>query len=235
MSVVSFTVNSVSFQVRFFNFNKKIFVVFISQDSWLAEHKFSFIINENVLNKILSKNIAERILKRILLSNIMKLLEIVWSKTNERFLNAFNNATSFIFNIDDYNASICVCVEIFNILRYKVNNIRSTLNQLMLIIIELKDVHEENENRIYLKYWKKMIFLTNVILRSLSLFSFNEIIMNWKTWTYSAIIQKNNKFFHLKIIKSYISMIIEKLVNVFNEFVKKIKRIDMTIFDINVY
>ena len=30
-------------------------------------------------------------------------------------------------------------------------------------------------------------------------------------------------------------MIIERLVNVFNEFVKKIKQIDMTIFDINVY
>ena len=30
-------------------------------------------------------------------------------------------------------------------------------------------------------------------------------------------------------------MIIERLVNAFDEFVKKIKRIDMTIFDINVY
>ena len=46
---------------------------------------------------------------------------------------------------------------------------------------------------------------------------------------------KNNRFFHKKIIKSYISMIIERLVNAFNEFVKKIKRIDITVFDINVY
>ena len=30
-------------------------------------------------------------------------------------------------------------------------------------------------------------------------------------------------------------MIIKKFVNAFDEFVKKIKRIDMTIFDINVY
>ena len=30
-------------------------------------------------------------------------------------------------------------------------------------------------------------------------------------------------------------MIIEKLVNAFDEFVKKIKRIDMTVFNINVY
>ena len=37
------------------------------------------------------------------------------------------------------------------------------------------------------------------------------------------MIQKNNKLFHEKVIKNYISMIIEKLVNVFNEFVKKIK------------
>ena len=31
------------------------------------------------------------------------------------------------------------------------------------------------------------------------------------------------------------NMIIEKLVNAFNEFVKKINRIDMTIININVY
>ena len=30
-------------------------------------------------------------------------------------------------------------------------------------------------------------------------------------------------------------MIIEKLVNAFNKFMKKIKQIDMMIFDINVY
>ena len=37
------------------------------------------------------------------------------------------------------------------------------------------------------------------------------------------MIQKNNKFFYEKIIKSYINMIIEKLVNAFNEFVKENK------------
>ena len=80
-----------------------------------------------------------------------------------------------------------------------------------------------------------MIFLTSAILRSLSLFFFNKIIMNQKIWTSSAMIQKNNRFFHKKIIKSYTNMIIERLVNVFDEFVKKIKQINMTIFDINVY
>ena len=30
-------------------------------------------------------------------------------------------------------------------------------------------------------------------------------------------------------------MIIERLVNAFDEFVNKIKQIDMTVFDINVY
>ena len=49
------------------------------------------------------------------------------------------------------------------------------------------------------------------------------------------MIRKNNKFFHEKIIKSSISMIIEKLVNAFDEFVNRIKRIDITVFDINVY
>ena len=80
-----------------------------------------------------------------------------------------------------------------------------------------------------------MIFLTNVILRSLSLFSFNKIIVSQETWTFSAMIRKNNKFFHEKIIESYISMTIERLVNVFDEFVNRIKRIDMTVFNINVY
>ena len=58
----------------------------------------------------------------------------------------------FIFNIDDYIVSICICVEVLNILRYKINNIRSTLNELMLIITELRNVHERNEDRICLKH-----------------------------------------------------------------------------------
>ena len=82
----------------------------------------------------------------------MKLSEIIRSEINKRFLNAFNNATAFIFNIDDYTVLICVCVEIFSILRYKINNIRSTLNELMLIIAELKNVHRKDENRICLKH-----------------------------------------------------------------------------------
>ena len=77
--------------------------------------------------------------------------------------------------------------------------------------------------------------MTSAVLKSLSLFLFNKIIVSQEIWTFSAIIQKNNRFFHEKIIKTYISMIIEKFVNAFDEFVKKIKRIDMTIFDINVY
>ena len=153
----------------------------------------------------------------------MKLPEIVRFETNERFLNAFNNATAFILNINDYTASICACVEVLNILCYKINNIRPTLNELMLIITELKNVHEKDKNRIYLKHWKKMIFLTSAILRSLSLFSFSKIIINQKIWIFSAMIQNNNRFFYEKIIKNYISMIIERFVNAFNEFVNRIK------------
>ena len=165
----------------------------------------------------------------------MKLSEIIRSETNERFLNAFNDATAFIFDINNYIVSVCVCIEVLSILRYKVNNIRSTLNELMLIIIELRDVHKKDEERICLKHWRKMIFLTSAILKSLSLLSFSKIIVNQETWTFSAMIQENNRFFHRKIIKNYISMIIERLVNAFNEFVKRIKQIDMTVFDINVY
>ena len=161
--------------------------------------------------------------------------EIIRSETNEQLLNTFNNTIAFIFDINDYTASICVCVKVFNILRYKINNIRSTLNELMLIITELRNVHEKDESRIYLRHWRKVIFLTNAILKSLSLSSFSKIIVNQETWTFSAMIRENNRFFHEKIIKNYISMIIERLVNAFDEFVNRIKRIDMTVFDINVY
>ena len=82
----------------------------------------------------------------------MKLSEIIRFKTNERLLNAFNNAAAFILDINNYTVSICVCVEVLSILHYKINNTRSTLNKLMLIIAELKNVHEKNEDRIYLKY-----------------------------------------------------------------------------------
>ena len=68
------------------------------------------------------------------------------------FLKRFINAIVFIFNIDDYIVSICVCVEVFNILCYKINNTRPSLNELMLIIIELKNVHERDKNRICLKH-----------------------------------------------------------------------------------
>ena len=138
----------------------------------------------------------------------MKLSEIVRSETNERFLNTFNNAVAFILDINDYTVSICVCVEVLNILRYKINNIRSTLNELMLIITELRNVHERNENRVCLRYWKKMIFLISAILRSLLLLSFSKIIVNQETWTSSAMIQENNNFFmrkSSKIISTWLS------------------------------
>ena len=82
----------------------------------------------------------------------MRLPEIIRSEANERPLNAFNNAVAFILDINDYIISICVCVEVLNILRYKINNTRPTLNELMLIIAELKNVHERDEDRICLKH-----------------------------------------------------------------------------------
>ena len=90
--------------------------------------------------------------KKILLSSTMKLFEIIRSETNKRFFNAFNNAIAFIFDINDYTVSIYVCVEIFNILCYKINNTRSTLNKLILIIAELRNVYERDEDRICLKH-----------------------------------------------------------------------------------
>ena len=91
-------------------------------------------------------------MKRILLSSTVRLFEIVQSETNKRFLSAFNNAAAFISDIDNYIASVCVCIEVFSILRYKINNTRPTLNELMLIIVELRNVHEKDEGRICLKH-----------------------------------------------------------------------------------
>ena len=82
----------------------------------------------------------------------MRLFEIVRFKADERLLNAFNNAAAFIFDIDDYIASVCACVEVLSILCYKVNNTRSTLDELILIIAELRNVHEGDEDRICLRH-----------------------------------------------------------------------------------
>ena len=82
---------------------------------------------------------------------------------------------------------------------------------------------------------KKNDFLTNAILRNSLLSFFSKIIVNQEIWISFAMIQKNNKSFYKKIIKNYVSMIIKWFVNTFDEFVKKIKRIDMIIFDNNVY
>ena len=82
----------------------------------------------------------------------MKLFKIIQFEIIERFLNTFNNATAFIFDIDDYTVSIYVCVKVLSILRYKINNIRSILNELILIITELRNVHEKDKDRIYLKH-----------------------------------------------------------------------------------
>ena len=113
-------------------------------------------------------------MKRILLLCTVKLSKIIRFKMNKWFLNAFNNTTEFILDIDDYTASICACIEIFNILHYKVNSTRPTLNELMLIITELRNVHEKDEDRICLKHWRKMIFLTSAVLKNLSIFFFQQ-------------------------------------------------------------
>ena len=81
----------------------------------------------------------------------MKLSKIVRFKANKRFSSDFNNVIAFIFDIDDHTASICICVKVLNILRYKINNTRPTLNEVMLIITELRNVHEKNKSKICLK------------------------------------------------------------------------------------
>ena len=91
-------------------------------------------------------------MNKILLSNTVELFKIVRSKIDERLLNTFDNAIVFIFDINNYTASICDCVKVLSILRHKINNTRSILNELKLIITELKNVHDRDKNKICLKY-----------------------------------------------------------------------------------
>ena len=60
----------------------------------------------------------------------MRLFEIIQFEVDERLLNAFNNAIAFILDINDYIVSIYIRVKVFSILQYKVNNTRSTLNEI---------------------------------------------------------------------------------------------------------
>ena len=83
--------------------------------------------------------------------NIIKLFKIARLKVDKQLLNIFNNAVAFLLDDNNYVVSICVYVKIFGILHYKINNTRSTLNELILIIIELRNVHEKKENKVYLK------------------------------------------------------------------------------------
>ena len=52
---------------------------------------------------------------------------------------------------------------------------------------------------------------------------------------FAAMRRENNKFFKKKIIKNYINIITERLINVFDNFLKKLKQIDMHAFEIHEY
>ena len=52
---------------------------------------------------------------------------------------------------------------------------------------------------------------------------------------FAAMRRENNKFFKKKIIKNYIDIITERLINVFNDFLKKFKQIDMHVFEAHEY
>ena len=137
--VVAFT----SDRLSFFNLKKLKFTNFVKKKVELFAKQRQFLFKRN-------KDIVENIFKKVLLFNAMKLFEKFRLKIDIQFLRVFNVAVAFIFDIENYFVAICACVEILNILRYKINNTRFKMNKLILMIIELKRLHEKINNTIYL-------------------------------------------------------------------------------------
>ena len=110
------------------------------------------------------------------------------------------------------------------------------MDELMMMIAELRRLHEEREDStVCLAHWRKVIFLLSIILRSSSLPSLNNAIVGREAWISAAVKQENNKFFHEKTIRNYVGMITERLINIFDDFLKKIRQTDMNAFETNDY
>ena len=174
-------------------------------------------------------------LKRILLSSNLNLLNDAISNADAQIIRAFNAAVSFISENEIYKTTICKCVKVESMLRYKVDHIQSRLNELIIMIMKLKRIHEEEESVVCLIHWKKLMFLLNTVLKLLKLIALNDAIVDRNLWTSFAVQQKHKQLFHDETIKNYIGVINERMINVFVEFLKKIKQTNLNNFEINIY
>ena len=132
-------------------------------------------------------NFVKNTLKKILLSNNLNLLNDTVLNVNAQIIRAFNIAINFIFENEVYEAAICKCIKVKSMLRYKIDHIQLRLNELIIIIMKFKRIHEEEKNVVCLIYWKKLMFLFNTTLKSLKLIALNDAIIDRNLWTFSAI------------------------------------------------
>ena len=80
-----------------------------------------------------------------------------------------------------------------------------------------------------------MIFLLNLIFKILLLSSLSEAIVDRLRWNNSAIKQKNRKPLDQKIMKNYVDVVSEQLINTLVKFLKKLCQINMNIFEAHIY
>ena len=89
-------------------------------------------------------------LKKILLLSSLSLSNDAVSNVDAQILRAFNIAINFIFENEIYETAVCKCVKVKSMLRYKVGHIQSRLNELIIMIMKLRRIHEEEKSLVCL-------------------------------------------------------------------------------------
>ena len=87
-----------------------------------------------------------------MLSNNLNLLNNAVSNVDAQIPRAFNVTINFISENEIYETTICKCVKIKNMLRYKVNHIQLRLNELIIIIMKFKKIYEEEKSVVCLTH-----------------------------------------------------------------------------------
>ena len=84
--------------------------------------------------------------------NNLNLLNDAALNIDAQILRVFNVAINFISENKVYEAAICKCMRIKNILRYKVDHTQSRLNELIIMIMKFKKIYKEKKNVVYLTH-----------------------------------------------------------------------------------
>ena len=151
--VVAFT----SDRSSFFNLRKSKQIIAYEQfeNEFDVENQFenfSSFVFDITLSFDITWNLIKKTLKKILLSNNLNLSNNAISSVNVQILRAFNAAINFISENKIYETTICKCVKIKNMLRYKVDHIQLKLNELIIMIIKFKRIYKKEKNVVCLTY-----------------------------------------------------------------------------------